>query len=399
MKRIFCYSLPAMSIHNMFMGVIGGKLAKSGYCFTYYNAQSFLREKKEFVLKNYPDYRDGYNTENISDTISYYGFNEKLLDTALELLPFLMEDIRREKPDFIFHSHLAPWGKFLSRHFSIPAVNFLSTFVMMPEVMAPAFKEKKTGEQDILKNINAGRNVYRKMQSIHQSLRIKEEADIWDICINREELNVAMISKAFQPKPELLCAGKYIFCGMQCSNAALLHSEQRKVLVYVSMGTVFNKDVAIIKTLITALASSNEPCIIAMGKNNNAISHAYGQLPPNVKVEGFADQKELLKQSVCFVTHGGMAGVQEAIRSFTPMIVIPAITEQKIIASKVASLGLGIELDKDTLSVNGFREALRQIRSHHAFYSGNLRALSQKHSGDEMEMAEIINNYLMGNKI
>lgn len=383
----------------MFMAVMDGELAKSGYRFTYYNARSFLREEKNFVSKGYPDYRDGYNTENIGDTISYYDFNEKLLDTALELLPSLMEDIKQNRPDFIFHSHLAPWGKFLSRHFSIPAVNFHSTFVMMPEIMVPAFRENKAIGYNALKNINAGRNLYMKMKGIHQFLEIKDEVNIWDICVNREELNVAMISKAFQPRPELLCNGKYIFCGMQCCNAALANSEKKKKLLYISMGTVFNKDAAIYKILINALASVDASCIIAMGKGNNTISQVYGQLPSNVKTEGFVDQKELLKQAVCFVTHGGMGSVQEAIRSLTPMIVIPSITEQKIIARRISALGLGVQLDKDELTEDSFRKAFRQIIDSYSFYSGNLRDLSQKHAGDEMKAAEKINDYLMKNKI
>jgi UDP:flavonoid glycosyltransferase YjiC (YdhE family) len=87
--------------------------------------------------------------------------------------------------------------------------------------------------------------------------------------------------------------------------------------------------------------------------------------------------------------------VQEAIQAITPMIVIPEIAEQKIIAEKITSLGLGIELNKDKLSVNSLRETFKKVLELNDLYAANLRKLAQEHSGDEKAAAEIISNHLI----
>lgn len=94
---------------------------------------------------------------------------------------------------------------------------------------------------------------------------------------------------------------------------------------------------------------------------------------PHVLVVDSVPQPLLLEEACLFVTHGGYNSVREAIRTGTPMAVLPQLADQPVNAARVAELGLGAEITDPTpagvasvcrrlLDDTGVRRRARQAR-------------------------------------
>ena len=83
-------------------------------------------------LRNYPDdFYHYYNKLAADEKLQsqfmnllyvFYTFTEKLL-------PFMMKEVEKEKPDLIICDTLAIWSKIAARYFHIPYVYFVSRFM------------------------------------------------------------------------------------------------------------------------------------------------------------------------------------------------------------------------------------------------------------------------------
>ena len=67
-------------------------------------------------------------------------------------------------------------------------------------------------------------------------------------------------------------------------------------------------------------------------------------LPSNVEMVSFIDQKTILKRTRLFITHGGGNSVREAIMTKTPMLVLPFFGDQYDSAMRITKLGIGCSM-------------------------------------------------------
>ncbi|WP_112266304.1 macrolide family glycosyltransferase [Lentzea terrae] len=82
---------------------------------------------------------------------------------------------------------------------------------------------------------------------------------------------------------------------------------------------------------------------------------------PNVEVHDNVPQLAVLQHAGVFITHGGLAGVMEALHHGVPMIVVPRMTDQRLNGQRVEELGLGVLLD--TVTEEGVRSLVSQLMS------------------------------------
>src|ERR1700748_1086737 len=105
LKGLFL-SLPSVSVNQTLLPVITG-IATGDYRIIYYNTEEFRPSAPvNYTFKAYPPYADGYDTDRFGTGMSFFRFAEALCDTADSLADFLLEEVERERPDFILHSHL-----------------------------------------------------------------------------------------------------------------------------------------------------------------------------------------------------------------------------------------------------------------------------------------------------
>ncbi|WP_263164828.1 macrolide family glycosyltransferase [Streptomyces sp. SCSIO ZS0520] len=161
-----------------------------------------------------------------------------------------------------------------------------------------------------------------------------------------EELNLAFLPREFQPREESF-GPHYRFVGPSLGGRADEGSWQPpaggRPVVYVSLGTVFNRATDFYRRCVEAFEGSEFHLLMSVGEGTDPA--ALGALPGNVEVHPSVPQLSVLEQAAVFVTHGGMGSTMEALSFATPMVLVPQMVEQEIIADRVADLHLGIRLD------------------------------------------------------
>ncbi len=371
MLKGFFFSLPSVSVSNTLAPVIEA-IAATGYRMVYFNTADFEPGGPyHFEFRPYPGDFNGYYSDRIDENTSYFQFGEILIGAATGMMDFLLAEVKREKPDFIVHSHLAVWGKLVARHFGLPAITLYTTFVLDKRIMLPFFRKLNAGQGSSLQNVSDAVGFCRKSQSLYTQLGLKDQPDPWDVYINKGDLNLSFILRPFQPQDEWFGAG-YHFMGYPLARQP---QAAAKKLVYVAMGTILNKDAAFYRLCLDVLGQLDVDCVISAGAGVDL--SGLGPLPPRIRVARYVDQLAVLEEAVLFLTRGGMASVHEAVGTHTPMIVIPVIPEQQLTAEKIAELGIGIHLPARQLTGAALGEAIRRVLDQPDPYLRNLAALTE----------------------
>jgi MGT family glycosyltransferase len=332
-------------------------LVASGYSVVYYNTATFLSEfSPSCTTVSYPPYEAGYDTKVLARETTFFDFAELLLNTADSVFDFLLREAEERKPDLIIHSHLAIWGKMLARRLELRSVTVYTTFVLMPEIMLNFFRNNKNKKsQDTRVETVKALELQRKYVRFYKKYGLRGTPDIWDAYINKGDLNICFILLLFQPQPEKL-GSEFRFVGYPLKSRI---TDINRTLVYISFGTIFNNDPELLNICIEAFRGTSYSCLIAIGAK---ISRSHlRQITDNISIVEFIDQPAVLHQSKLFITRGGMASVHEAILAATPMIVIPEIPEQVIIAETIDRLGIGIHLPPKEFTVSQLRDAIDLI--------------------------------------
>ena len=126
---------------------------------------------------------------------------------------------------------------------------------------------------------------------------------------------------------------------------------ENKVVVLVSFGTIF----------------SNYPAVLAqsiadeLSQVSAAVLWRYsGEMPQNLGknvkiVQWFPNFNDVLGHSSTkvFVTHGGLNSIQESVYHGVPMVIIPMIADQPRQARFLQNKGLGVAIERRSISANG----------------------------------------------
>jgi UDP:flavonoid glycosyltransferase YjiC (YdhE family) len=137
-------------------------------------------------------------------------------------------------------------------------------------------------------------------------------------------------------------------------------SNTHMLRVYISFGTTvwrYYADTALCALTSLAAALSrikNIRAIISLGGTKLSGKALAALSQPNVSVESYVDQWQILQGTDIFITHHGINSAHEAIFHLVPMISYPFFSDQPALAEKCQQLGLAIPL---TGSLRGaFRE-------------------------------------------
>ncbi len=78
-------------------------------------------------------------------------------------------------------------------------------------------------------------------------------------------------------------------------------------------------------------------------------------------------QLEVLKQANLFITHGGMNSSSESLYFGVPMIVIPVMGDQPIVAQRIEDLKAGIQLNLKKLTPVTLYNAVMEVLSNDVY--------------------------------
>jgi MGT family glycosyltransferase len=277
-------------------------------------------------------------------------------------LPFLLDVIRQDEPDYILHDFTCLWGKYVSQILQIPAIATIPQFpVNMKRRPDPYPGMYSDMFRMFVGGIPALIQFRRTANRISQVYSVRR-AGLWDMLANHEDLNIVFTSRYFQPHAEDF-NDSFVFVGPSIAerDETLDFSLDfgNGPLVYISLGTVLNIDAKFYQCCFDAFAGTEKRIVLSAGADTNLDS--LGAAPNNFVVRSYVPQLEILKRADVFVTHGGMNSISEGLWYGVPLLVIPQGSDQYLVAARVETLKAGAALNKRRLTPEALRQAVDSV--------------------------------------
>jgi UDP:flavonoid glycosyltransferase YjiC (YdhE family) len=126
-------------------------------------------------------------------------------------------------------------------------------------------------------------------------------------------------------------------------------------VVYVSLGTVFNRDLAVFRAILDGLRDEPHTVIVTIGRDNDPA--ALGAQPDHIHVERFIPQSLILPHCEVVVNQGGTA-VLDILGHGLPILVLPQGANQFHNAEMCVAGGVGRRLLPEEVNAAAVRHEL-----------------------------------------
>ncbi|MEV8517281.1 glycosyltransferase [Dactylosporangium sp. NPDC051484] len=130
--------------------------------------------------------------------------------------------------------------------------------------------------------------------------------------------------------------------------------------VYFTLGTIFNTESGdLFARFLGGLRDLPISLVVTVGGGIDPAE--LGAQPPNVRVERYIPQADLLPRCSAVVSHAGSGTVVGALAHGLPMVLVPMGADQPANADRCESLGVGVVLDAVDSTPADAAEALRAV--------------------------------------
>ncbi|MBW4507960.1 MAG: MGT family glycosyltransferase [Scytonematopsis contorta HA4267-MV1] len=352
------------------------ELLRQGEEVIYYEVSEFQSEIKALgaVFRFYPELKD--------DTLPKLEANEFPLIpiitwTAKERLPWLLESIRADKPDYIIHDSLCLWGKIAAQLLNIPAINSISTAAFNRQslyecsIIAPKLPLLLSEESINKKCFLQYERELRETYNIPQ-------LDFIDVFTNPEPVNICYLPRELQPYIEKFDR-TFHFVG-PCDPVRAIKSdfsmEQLSVnkLILISFGNIHDPGYEFYQNCIEAFKDIDDVQVLMVISSFTDIEQL-GNIPTNFIVQrtGTIPQLQILERTSLFIMHGAGGGTREAAWYSVPMLAIPQTYEQYIISLQIEAQGVGICLKPEVVNAKLLRQTALKILDDSSFLANSSR--------------------------
>ena len=132
-------------------------------------------------------------------------------------------------------------------------------------------------------------------------------------------------------------------------------------LVYVTLGTIFNRDLDVFRTVIEGLRDQPVSVVVTVGRRNDP--SALGPQPANVAVHQYIPQATLLPHCQAAVIHGGAGTMLGALAAGLPLLFLPQGADQYSNADRVIAAGAARKLLRTDVTASTVRESVAALLS------------------------------------
>lgn len=242
---------------------------------------------------------------------------------AEELLPFLVDEIGKEKPDLIICDPFAIWGKMIAKYYNIPLVNFYIG-LLGDSLNSKYFKFAML------------RSLALDIPEMIQLIKIKNRIDKQYGNITEHPktflqhqgvFSIVPTSREFHPDGEKY-ENNIKFVGP--AHVEDCEIQKNKNIIFIAMGT-FSSNNKIWDKCIEATKDLGYEIVISFGGCSGNIINSKC-LPNNIRVYdnlSLKDYREILKKSILFISHGGFNSINDSILYKTPLLICPNTSEQR----------------------------------------------------------------------
>lgn len=290
-----------------------------------------------------------------------------LMESTEQLLPDLITQLQHDAPDYLLVEAHALWGNLLAQITGLPTITLCSMFAMNRNLIPVAqlarhLYQTTPAMLEGLVELNHYLDTARRLDHRYGT----RSPGVLDFLGNPQKLNIVFTAREFQVGAEAFDSS-YKFVGptsgirMEGGDGAsnfdcsVLHEP----LIYIAMGTMYNREIDLYKACLKAFAESPYQIVMAVG-HRVAISEL-GEIPANFVVRSYLPQLEILQRAELFITHGGINSAHEAMLYGVPMVVLPAAADHFIVAQQVEAVGAGIVLPRSLATEQSLRTCADRV--------------------------------------
>lgn len=261
-----------------------------------------------------------------------------ILRFSEHIMPILLDDIEKYKPCLIMHDTLALWGRIASETSGVHGVS-INTLQTIYGLGSRTFR---------IYCRNFGANTLPQIRDLKQIIKIRKrldrkyillKKDIISLLMNREKLNLFTYPVCMHPDGSRLSNDCFFIGNTSSLRQTKGGFRTDKSVIYVSMGTIFNKNLRFYRRLIEEFKNTEYDLLVSCGSNYGILKQM--DFPDNITLAPYVDQKDTLKHARLFITAGGMNSLCEAISAGVPCLIVPQQGEQRANAAMVRRLGAG----------------------------------------------------------
>jgi MGT family glycosyltransferase len=136
-------------------------------------------------------------------------------------------------------------------------------------------------------------------------------------------------------------------------------------LVYVTFGTVWNRDVELIAQVVEGVRQLPVQVVVTLGAGRD--TSALGEQPPNVHVADFIPQADLLPRCAAVVSHAGSGTFLAGLAAGLPQLFLPQAADQFLNAEAGARGGTGITIPPGSVTADRVRLELERLLAEPSF--------------------------------
>jgi len=383
--RLAVFNIPASGHVNPTLPVVA-ELVRRGVQVTYYCTEAY-RSKIDATGAAYRAYVGADDTlaPDEDGPTAPFSAMRQLLATGAGLLPGLVNDMRTFGPDAVVYDTMTPWGKQVGQILKLPVIASCAIFMIHSRNFSALKKDYGVGLQMALALPRAV-PLLRASSQIAAAIqtRFGVPSPAWlDFFANPGDMTLVYSSRAFTAGAERFDDSfKFVGVSIAPRNDAgdfPLYALDGKPVVYISLGTLFNKQTRFFRDCITAFRDGPNTVVMSIGQTVHVSD--LGDIPPNVIVRQSVPQLEVLARASVFITHGGMNSAAESMWFGVPMVVVPQAGDQSFVGQRLAQLGAGVVLRASAVTPESLRTAVARVM-HNAAYRDNARRL-----GDSLRSA------------
>ncbi|HWS84765.1 MAG TPA: macrolide family glycosyltransferase [Ktedonobacteraceae bacterium] len=289
-----------------------------------------------------------------------------LLQTSKWVLDNLLQEVRAINPDYIAYEAFCPWGRYVAQVLQVPTVSIVSGLLMNTRILCSIPSATLDAVHPLVTRYKYTARSQALAHTLSKKYRFKKP-HFAEVLSNKGMLNIVYTSKLFQPLANSFDHRHFKFVGPPIlprpkTISFPFEALEKKPLIYISLGTIFNKREAFYRMCFEAFADKDWQIVMAIG--HSVSRESLGAVPANFIVRKFVPQLEILQRTTLFITHGGMNSVSEALYYNVPLVVVPqSAADQPWIAKRIVELGVGKMLPYKKVTVRNLCRVVEEVLS------------------------------------
>ena len=401
MSNIAIACTPAFGHVIPMLGPIA-ELVRRGHDVVVYNSDQFEKlttaTGARFVA--YPPALDMMDIANALKTGSHLNVYPLLLEAVPPLTDFMLDALRKDRPDVVVYDAVAMWGAMAARTLKISRVSDSPIFVFEVFRHLVSWQELWGLTSGFLPQLPRVVLAYLKMLRFGLT-NMPIAMPLYPV---RGDKDILLTSRELHPQSPIFRKDSWVFTGASIDARTRpdtfdFAKLDGRPVIFISMGTLQFVNDGIFKTCLETFADYPAQFLLAAGPGSDI--NRFGAIPDNFIVQQTFPQMPLLEKTALFITHGGLGSVHETLWQGVPFVAVPQQFEQMRNALAAARSGAGVILDDEVYRrpVKGdeLRAAVDKVLGDPS-YRKNAQRLGEtlKAPGGYVKVAQVIEDMAAG---